>query len=111
MSFEYLVNGERILQKDFTSTYVDKAFGNTEYSMTGKFEDIIKINEITNEVVEIETFDIVIKAENDVGSHQEILRMSNCTGDNQTPRALPSMVSDPQNINVIDRLVNTFRYF
>ena len=101
VSFEYLVNGHRIVQKDLTSTYLEKAFGNTEYSMAGEFEDILEINEI----VEIKTFEIVIKAENDVGSYQETLRMLKCNNQTQEPRALPTMVSISQDINVIDRLV------
>ena len=105
VTFEYLVNGKRIVQKDLTSTYLEKAFGNTEYSMAGEIEDILEINEDTNEIVEIETFEIVIKAENDVGSYQETLRMLNCNNQTQEPRALPTMVSNSQDINVIDRLV------
>lgn len=106
VTFEYLVNGKRIVQKHLTSTYLEKAFGNTEYSMAGEIEDILEINEDTNEIVEIETFEIVIKAENDVGSYQETLRMLNCNNQTQDePRALPSMVSNSQDINVIDRCI------
>ena len=107
VSFEYMVNGQRIVQKDLTSTYLEKAFGNTEYSMAGEIKDILEINEDTNEIIEIETFEIVIKAENDVGSYKETLRLLNCNNQTEEPRALPTMVSDPQDINVINRLVFT----
>ena len=99
------MNGKRIVQNDLTSTYLEKAFGNTEYSMAGNIKDILEINEDTNKIVEIETFEIIIKAENDVGSYQETLRMLNCNNQTQEPRALPTMVSSSQDINVIDRLV------
>ena len=64
---------------------------------------ILEINEDTNEIVEIETFEIVIKAENDVGSYQETLRMSNCENQKQSP----AMVSNAEDINVIERLVKS----
>ena len=108
VSFEYLVNGHRIVQKDLTSTYLERAFGNTEYSVVGELKDILEIKEDTNEIIEIETFDIVIKAENNFGSYQEILRMSNCENQKQSPRA-PAMVSNDQDINVIERLVCRYK--
>ena len=109
VSFEYLVNGHRIVQKDLTSTYLERAFGNTEYSVVGELKDILEIKEDTNEIIEIETFDIVIKAENNFGSYQENLRMSNCENQKQSPRA-PAMVSNAQDINVIERLVDTNKF-
>ena len=106
VSFEYLVNGHRIVQKDLTSTYLERAFGNTEYSVVGELKDILEIKEDTNEIIEIETFDIVIKAENNFGSYQETLRMSNCENQKQSPSTL---VSNAQDINVIERLVDIYK--
>jgi hypothetical protein len=103
VSFEYLVNGHRIVQKDLTSTYLERAFGNTEYSVVGELKDILEIKDGTNEIIEIETFDIVIKAENNFGSYQETLRMSNCENQKQSP----AMVSNAEDINVIERLVKS----
>ena len=105
VSFEYLVNGHRIIQKDLTSTYLERAFGNTEYSVVGELKDILEIKEDTNEIIEIETFDIVIKAENNFGSYQETLRISNCENQKQSPS---TVVSNAQDINVIERLVDTY---
>ena len=107
VSFEYLVNGHRIVQKDLTSTYLERAFGNTEYSVVGELKDILEIKEDTNEIIEIETFDIVIKAENNFGSYQETLRMSNCENQKQSPSTL---VSNAQDINVIERLVDIYKH-
>ena len=87
---------------------MERAFGNTEYSVVGELKDILEIKEDTNEIIEIETFDIVIKAENNFGSYQEILRMSNCENQKQSPRA-PAMVSNDQDINVIERLVCRYK--
>ena len=103
VSFKYLVNGHRIVQKDLTSTYLERAFGNTEYSVVGELKDILEIKEDTNEIIEIETFDIVIKAENNFGSYQETLRMSNCENQKQSL----AMVSNAEDINVIERLVKS----
>ena len=75
--------------------------------MVGELKDILEIKEDTNEIIEIETFDIVIKAENNFGSYQEILRMSNCENQKQSPRALPAMVSNAEDMNVIERLVKS----
>ena len=103
VSFEYLVNGHRIIQKDLTSTYLERAFGNTEYSVVGELKDILEIKDGTNEIIEIETFDIVIKAENNFGSYQETLRMSNCENQKQSS----AMVSNVEDINTIERLVKS----
>ena len=103
------MNGQRILEKDLTSTYLEKAFGNTEYSMVGTLDDLVEINTVSNEMIEIETFEVVMEAENDVGSYQEILRMSHCT-DVPPVKVLPVMDSEIMDINVVDRCVLKFQF-
>ena len=94
------------MDKDLTSTSLDKAFGNTEYSVAGSFKDILEYDEDTNESIEIEKLEIVIKAENEVGFFEEILIMTNCTDQDESQiKALPVMVSDVSKINVVDRFV------
>ena len=109
VSFQYLVNGQRVLEKDLTSTYLEKVFGNTEYSMVGTLDDFVEINTVSNEMIEIETFEVVMEAENDVGSYKEILRMSNCT-DVPPVKVLPVMDSEIIDINVVDRCVLEFQF-
>merc|ERR1711976_775914 len=46
VTFEYLVNGERIESEFLTSTSIDKVFGSAEYSITGTLPNYEEINDI-----------------------------------------------------------------
>jgi hypothetical protein len=62
VSFEYLVNGERIIPENLTSTSIDKVFGSAEYSITGTLP-----NEEINEI------QIKISAQTDHGIFEDLL--------------------------------------
>merc|ERR1711899_500286 len=46
VTFEYLVNGERIVPENLTTTAIDQVFGSNEYSITGTLPNYEEINEI-----------------------------------------------------------------
>merc|ERR1711963_547648 len=46
VSFEYLVNGKRIIPDNLTTTKINQVFGSNEYSIAGTFPEEEEINEI-----------------------------------------------------------------
>ena len=63
VSFEYMVNGERIMPEYLTSTSLDYVFGLNEYAITGSF----------NQDEEISDIQIIIKGEDDLGSFVKLI--------------------------------------
>merc|ERR1711962_39517 len=86
VTFEYLVNGERIEPEFLTSTSIDKVFGSAEYSITGTLPNYEKINEIQ----------VKINAQTDLGPFEELFVLTACLRDN--PRSFP----DNEDHEIID---------
>jgi len=70
VTFEYLVNGERIIPENLTSTSIDQVFGSAEYSITGTLPDQ-EINEIQ----------VKISAKTDHGIFEDRLVLTPCLRD------------------------------
>merc|ERR1712110_357469 len=77
VSFEYLVNGERIIPENLTSTSIDKVFGSAEYSITGTLP-----NEEINEI------QVKISAQTDLGIFEDLLILTPCLREH--PRSFPT---------------------
>merc|ERR1711899_157130 len=77
VSFEYLVNGERIIPENLTSTSIDKVFGSAEYSIAGTLPND-EINEIQ----------VKISAQTDHGIFEDLLTLTPCLRDH--PRSFPA---------------------
>jgi len=68
VTFEYLVNGERIIPENLTSTTVDQVFGSNEYSIGGTYPEDEEINEIQ----------VIMKAENQIGLIEKQFSLRPC---------------------------------
>merc|ERR1711962_361943 len=77
VTFEYLVNGERIEPEFVTSTSIDKVFGSAEYSITGTLPTYEEINEIQ----------VKINAQTDLGPFEDLFILTPCLRDH--PRSFP----------------------
>merc|ERR1711976_985555 len=71
VTFEYLVNGERIESEFLTSTSIDKVFGSAEYSITGTLPNYEEINEIQ----------VKINAQTDLGPFEDLFILTPCLRD------------------------------
>merc|ERR1712172_472443 len=81
VTFEYLVNGERIAPEYLTSTSIDKVFGSAEYSIAGVLPDYEEINEIQ----------VKINAQTDLGPFEDLYILTPCLRDHQEhPRSFPT---------------------
>merc|ERR1711944_318055 len=56
VTFEYLVNGERIMPDNLALTEIDQVFGSTEYSIAGVIPEDEEIDEIK----------VIIRGQNDI---------------------------------------------
>merc|ERR1711962_1557638 len=86
VTFEYLVNGERIEPEFLTSTSIDKVFGSAEYSITGTLPKYEEINEI----------EVKINAQTDLGPFEDLFVLTPCLRDH--PRSFP----DNEDHEIID---------
>merc|ERR1712156_371974 len=86
VTFEYLVNGERIKPEFLTSTSIDKVFGSAEYSITGTLPNYEEINEI----------EVKINAQTDLGPFEDLFILTPCLRDH--PRSFP----DNEDHEIID---------
>merc|ERR1712062_317721 len=86
VTFEYLVNGERIESEFLTSTSIDKVFGSAEYSITGTLPNYDEINEIQ----------VKINAQTDLGPFEDLFILTPCLRDH--PRSFP----DNEDHEIID---------
>ena len=86
VTFEYLVNGERIKSELLTSTSIDKVFGSAEYSITGTLPNYEEINEIQ----------VKINAQTDLGPFEDLFILTPCLRDH--PRSFP----DNEDHKIID---------
>merc|ERR1711962_373348 len=86
VTFEYLVNGERIEPEFLTSTSIDKVFGSAEYSITGTLPNYEEINEIQ----------VKINAQTDLGPFEDLFILTPCLRDH--PRSFP----DNEDHEIID---------
>merc|ERR1711962_568250 len=77
VTFEYLVNGERIESEFLTSTSIDKVFGSAEYSISGTLPNYEEINEIQ----------VKINAQTDLGPFEDLFILTPCLRDH--PRSFP----------------------
>merc|ERR1711936_433849 len=77
VTFEYLVNGERIEPEFLTSTSIDKVFGSAEYSITGALHNYEEINEIR----------VRINAQTHLGPFEDLFILAPCLRDH--PRFFP----------------------
>jgi len=77
VTFEYLVNGERIEPEFLTSTSIDKVFGSAEYSITGALPNYEEINEIQ----------VKINAQTDLGPFEDLFILTPCLRDH--PHSFP----------------------
>merc|ERR1711976_824897 len=86
VTFEYLVNGDRIESEFLTSTSIDKVFGSAEYSITGTLPNYEEINEIQ----------VKINAQTDLGPFEDLFILTPCLRDH--PRSFP----DNEDHEIID---------
>merc|ERR1719195_2311794 len=86
VSFEYLVNGERIEPEFLTSTSINKVFGSAEYSITGTLPTYEEINKIQ----------VKINAQTDLGPFEDLFILTPCLRDH--PRSFP----DNEDHEIID---------
>jgi len=86
VTFEYLVNGERVEPEFLTSTSIDKVFGSAEYSITGTVPNYEEINEIQ----------VKINAQTDLGPFEDLFILTPCLRDH--PRSFP----DNEDHEIID---------
>ena len=86
VTFEYLVNGERIKPEFLTSTSIEKVFGSAEYSITGTLPNYEEINEIQ----------VKINAQTDLGPFEDLFILTPCLRDH--PRSFP----DNEDHKIID---------
>merc|ERR1711976_794207 len=86
VTFEYLVNGDRIKPEFLTSTSIDKVFGSAEYSITGTLPNYEEINEIQ----------VKLNAQTDLGPFEDLFILTPCLRDH--PRSFP----DNEDHKIID---------
>merc|ERR1712048_518417 len=68
VTFEYLVNGERIVPENLTTTAIDQVFGSNEYSIASTFPEEKQVNEI----------EVIMKAKNQIGSIEKFFYLRPC---------------------------------
>jgi len=86
VTFEYLVNGERIVPENLTTTAIDQVFGSNEYSIAGTFPEEKQVNEI----------EVIMKAKNQIGSIEKFFYLRPCY--------IPHPVTLPESsVNILPR--------
>jgi len=68
VSFEYIVNGKRIVPENLTSPTINQVFGSNEYSIVGTLPESEEINEIK----------VVMKAKDQVGIVEKLITIKPC---------------------------------
>jgi len=68
VSFEYIVNGNRIVPENLTSPTINQVFGSNEYSIVGTLPESEEINEIK----------VVMKAKDQVGIVEKLITIKPC---------------------------------
>merc|ERR1711976_1161576 len=68
VSFEYIVNGKRIVPENLTSPTINQVFGSNEYSIVGTLPESGEINEIK----------VVMKAKDQVGIVEKLITIKPC---------------------------------
>ena len=79
VTFEYIVNGNRILPDNLTTTAINQVFGSNEYSIAGKFPEDEDINVIK----------VIMKGKDQVGAYENIIILRPCTFIRPTARPKP----------------------
>ena len=79
VTFEYIVNGKRILPENLTTTAINQVFGSNEYSIAGKFPEDEDINVIK----------VIMKGKDQVGAYENIITIRPCTFIRPTARPKP----------------------
>merc|ERR1712223_942395 len=100
VTFEYLVNGERIVPENLTTTTIDQVFGSNEYSIAGTFPEEKQVNEI----------EVIMKAKNQIGSIEKFFYLRPCYVPH--PVTLPeSSVNILPRPSKLPRIINPDRCF
>jgi len=68
VSFEYIVNGNRIVPENLTSPIINQVFGSNEYSVVGSLPENEEINEIK----------VVMKAKDQIGFVEKLITIKPC---------------------------------
>jgi len=68
VSFEYIVNGNRIVPENLTSPTINQVFGSNEYAIVGTLPESEEINEIK----------VVMKAKDQVGNVEKLITIKPC---------------------------------
>jgi len=68
VSFEYIVNGKRIVPENLTTSTINQVFGSNEYSVVGSLPEDEEINEI----------EVILKGKDQVGYFSEIIHLRPC---------------------------------
>merc|ERR1712156_447187 len=68
VSFEYIVNGNRIVPENLTSPTINQVFGSNEYAIVGTLPESEEINEIK----------VVMKAKDQVGIVEKLITIKPC---------------------------------
>merc|ERR1711988_2069078 len=68
VSFEYIVNGKRIVPENLTTSTINQVFGSNEYSVAGSLPEDEEINEI----------EVILKGKDQVGYFSEIIHLRPC---------------------------------
>merc|ERR1712172_244354 len=68
VSFEYVVNGNRIVPENLTSPIINQVFGSNEYSVVGSLPENEEINEIK----------VVMKAKDQIGFVEKLITIKPC---------------------------------
>jgi len=79
VTFEYIVNGKRILPENLTTTAINQVFGSNEYSIAGKFPEDEDINVVK----------VIMKGKDQVGAYENIITIRPCTFIRPTARPKP----------------------
>ena len=79
VTFEYIVNGKRILPENLTTTAINQVFGSNEYSIAGKFPEDEDINVVK----------VIMKGKDQVGAYENIITLRPCTFIRPTARPKP----------------------
>merc|ERR1711962_687436 len=87
VTFEYLVNGERIPSNQLTTTTIAQAFGRSEYVVAGTYPEDEEINKIQ----------VKINAQTDLGPFEDLFILTPCLRDH--PRSFPDN-EDHENIDI-----------
>jgi hypothetical protein len=97
VTFEYLVNGKRILPENLTTTAISQVFGSNEYSIAGTFPEDEEINEIQ----------VILNAKDQSGLIEKLFSLRPCY--QILPVTKPNPLSDViPNLPIPDRCYRCF---